>query len=242
MRFNFSRKRNLAKSLASAIALISLVSCSEAPPAVQDDLDNGHLSSPIADEHGHLHDDGESVFGLMGGSGCVEATEQERAYVDYGNKFYKEFIKKCVDQTGAAYWCEELTRPNPDSADIFACTYGEQQTHRFIHPDKSTWRNAFEAVKIIEDLRRKGIGVRRIYNWWRPEPYNKNVDGAGGRHPLGTSVDVEFHSNRDKNLAFRALCKMRNQGRIKAIGYYPSQGLHIGINDKIPNTWGKNCR
>lgn len=242
MRFNFSGKRNLATSLASAIALVSLMGCSEAPPAAEFDFDDGQLTSPIADEHGHLHDDGESIFGLVKGSGCIKATEQQKAYVDHGNKLYKEFLKKCINETGASTWCEQLTRPNPDSADVFACTYGEDQVHRFIHPDKSTWENAFEAVKIIETLQGNGIGVRRIYNWWRPEPYNKNVDGAGGRHPFGTSVDVEFDSNRDKDLAFRALCRMRSQGRISAIGYYPSHGLHFGIKDKVSNTWGKSCR
>lgn len=237
---NFSGKRSLAPSFVMAFTLIFLVGCQEAPPAVDTDLDNGQLTSPIADEHGHLHDDGESIFGLTGGD-CTKASKEQKAYVDYGNKLYDKFIKTCVNETGASTWCKQLTRPNPDSADIFACTYGSKQIHRFIHPDRSTWSSAIKAVRIIEDLQRQGIGVRRIYNWWRPEPYNKNVDGAGGRHPLGTSVDVEFNSNRDKNLAFRALCKMRSKGRIKAIGYYPSHGLHLGIDDKIPNTWGKSC-
>lgn len=245
MRFNFSGKRNLPRSFALAIALASLIGCAKATSPGVEDLNNGEITSPIADEHGHLHDDGESIFGVaqsLTGAGCVKATAQQKAYVDYGNKLYKDFIKQCVNRTGASTWCEQLTRPNPDSAEIFACTYGEDQEHRFIHPDQSTWRNAFEAVKIIEDLQRSGIGVRRIYNWWRPEPYNKNVEGAGGRHPLGTSVDVEFDSQSDKNSAFRALCRMRSQGRIKAIGYYPTHGLHVGIDDKVPNTWGKDCR
>ncbi len=242
MRFNFSGTRSLAASLASAMALISLVGCADSASTVVTDLDDGRLTTPIADEHGHLHDDGEFIFGLMGGSGCVKATKEQKAYVDYGNTLYKEFVKSCIKSTGSSNWCEQLTRPNPDSAEIFACTYGEKQIHRFIHPDKSTWKGAFEAVKILESLQAKGIGVRRIYNWWRPEPYNKNVDGAGGRHPFGTSVDVEFESTRDKNLAFSALCRMRSQGRLKAIGYYPSQALHLGISDRIPNTWGKNCK
>lgn len=241
MRFNFSRTRSLAASFISVMSLISLVGCADATSTVMGDLEDGRLTTPIADEHGHLHDDGESIFGLMGGSGCVKATKEQKAYVDHGNKLYKQFIQSCIKETGSPTWCEQLSRPNPDSADVFACTYGDKQIHRFIHPDQSTWANAFKSVKIIEALQDKGIGVRRIYNWWRPEPYNKNVDGAGGRHPFGTAVDVEFESTRDKNLAFSALCKMRSQGRIKAIGYYPSHALHIGIADKIPNTWGKNC-
>lgn len=242
MRVNFSGKRSLVTSFLVAMALSSLISCQEAPSTVTTNLDDGQVTGPIADEHGHLHDDGESIYGILGGDGeCIKATKEQKAYVDYGNKLYSDFIKACINKTGASTWCQQLTRPNPDSADIFACTYGPKQAHRFIHPDKSTWGNAFEAVKIIEDLQRQGVGVRRIYNWWRPEPYNKNVEGAGGRHPLGTSIDVEFDSHRDKNLAFRALCRMRRYGRIKAIGYYPSQGLHLGVGDKIPNTWGKSC-
>lgn len=241
MRMNFSGKRNLALPLFLAVALFSLIGCQPERPTRMTDLDDGRITSPIADEEGHIHDDGESIYDLMGGSACAKATAAQIAEVDKGNGLYKEFLKACVKSTGETAWCEELTRPNPDSAGIFTCTYGPDQVHRFIHPDRSTWPNAFEAVKIIVDLQAKHIGVKRIYNWWRPEPYNKNVDGAGGRHPFGTAVDVEFDSQRDKNLAFGELCKMRNAGRLKAIGYYEGLGLHFGIADRTPNTWGKTC-
>lgn len=227
-----------------ALAISTLTGCQQEHPQAligDVDLDNGQVTSPIADEDGHLHDDGESLFGLVHGSGCVKATDEQIAEVNKGNRLYEEFLKYCLNKTGASRWCEELTRPNPDSADIFECTYGPKQAHRFIHPDRSTWANAVTAVRIIEDLQEKDIAVKRIYNWWRPEPYNKNVDGAGGRHPFGTAVDVEFDSQRDKNLAFAQLCKMRAAGRLKAIGYYPSLGLHLGVDDRIPNTWGKSC-
>jgi hypothetical protein len=239
MRKSISGKRALALALFSTLSL-ALTSCSESPPTVMSDLEDGNIKSPIADEHGHLHDDGEFILEMVRGR-CVKANAEQKAEVDLGNTFYDEFLKKCADKTGASPWCAQLTRPNPDYVEDFVCTYGEDQPHRFIHPDKSTWEHAFEAVKIVEDLQAKEINVRRIYNWWRPEPYNKNVEGAGGRHPFGTSVDVQFETQKDKNLAFKALCKMRKDGRIKAIGYYSGLGLHFGVADKIGNTWGNTC-
>jgi hypothetical protein len=41
--------------------------------------------------------------------------------------------------------------------------------------------------------------------------------------------------------AFSQLCKWRAQGRLRAVGYYGSTGLHFGIGDKTANTWGKSC-
>jgi hypothetical protein len=96
-------------------------------------------------------------------------------------------------------------------------------------------------VKLVTELEAKGIRVYQIYNWWRPEPYNANVGGAAGRHPYGTSVDVRMASMGDMEKAFSQLCKWRSQGRLRAVGYYGSTGLHFGIGDKTANTWGKSC-
>ncbi len=110
-----------------------------------------------------------------------------------------------------------------------------------IHPDESTWEFAFEAVKIVEELEDMNILTKIIYNWWRPEPYNKNVGGAASRHPFGTSVDVRFETKDMQDEAFNVLCKMRAEGQIRAVGFYASTALHFGVGDNIANSWGKAC-
>jgi hypothetical protein len=110
-----------------------------------------------------------------------------------------------------------------------------------IHPDESTWKNAFRAIQLVQELEAKNIKACLIYNWWRPEPYNKNVGGAAGRHPFGTSIDVRFCSMVDMENAHRELCAWRKQGRIRAVGYYGTTALHFGIGDQAGNTWGKAC-
>ncbi|MBY0385975.1 hypothetical protein K2X05_12520, partial [bacterium] len=138
-------------------------------------------------------------------------------------------------------WCIQLIRPNPSSKSIFACTYGANQIHQLIHPNQDTWKYAYQAVNLIERLEMNGIKIAQIYNWWRPEPYNKNVGGAPGRHPAGTSVDVRFSTKNDQIRAHNLLCKWRKQGELRALGYYSSSALHFGIGDTSANTWGKNC-
>lgn len=173
---------------------------------------------------------------------CNKASAEQIGQINIGNHMYDNFMKKCWEATGGSRWCEELTRPNPSSRSIFFCTYGTNQPHRLIHPDTATWKYAFRAVNLIQDLEKSGISVRQIYNWWRPEPYNKNVSGAAGRHPFGTSVDVRFTSMSNMTSAHRLLCTWRAQGKLRAIGYYGSTGLHFGIGDGLANTWGKSCK
>ncbi|WP_374029054.1 hypothetical protein [Bdellovibrio bacteriovorus] len=195
-------------------------------------------SEDIAD---HIH--GESpVSEELQSLGCVRASSSQKAQVNAGTDKKDEFLRYCAAQTNGSYWCDQLVRPNPRSVNTFRCTYGSSQPHNLIHPDENTWKYPVEAVKIIQDLTAKGIKVSQIYNWWRPEPYNKNVGGAKGRHPYGTSIDVRFGSNSEADRAFRELCKMRSQKRLRAIGHYGSSSLHIGVGDRLANTWGKSCR
>lgn len=172
---------------------------------------------------------------------CKKATAAQVAQVNLGNSKKQKFLDACARATNGSSWCQQIIRPNPESKSAFTCTYGANQVHQLIHPTESTWRNAIDAVQIVKELQAKSIGVTLIYNWWRPEPYNKNVGGAAGRHPFGTSVDVRFSSQRDKDRAFTELCRLRRAGRIKALGYYPSTALHIGVRDATGNTWGKSC-
>lgn len=36
-------------------------------------------------------------------------------------------------------------------------------------------------------------------------------------------------------------CQYRKNGRLRALGYYAGTGLHLGVGDTNPNTWGKAC-
>lgn len=169
------------------------------------------------------------------------ATPEEKFAVDEGNALKSEFLAGCYAVTANSAWCDQLIHPNLKSIEIFRKTYGETQLHQLISPDRATWLHAYSAALIIKDLEELGINVEEIYNWWRPEPYNKNVDGASDRHPLGTAVDVRFATKEDQARAFEELCKMRAAGRLRAIGFYQTTAIHLGIADHEANTWGKNC-
>lgn len=172
---------------------------------------------------------------------CKAASASQKSQVNLGNTKKDKFLQACATTTNSSPWCSQLVRPNPDSRGTFSCTYGSSQVHQLIHPDENTWNYAYRAVRLIEDLEGQGVKVCRIYNWWRPEPYNANVGGAAGRHPYGTSVDVQFCTKSDQEKAFRLLCQYRRQGKLRAVGYYSSTSLHFGVGDATANTWGKSC-
>lgn len=187
-------------------------------------------------------DDLESMPDLFEILGCARASSNQVAPVNQGNQKRTRFQNYCKSVTGSSSWCAQVERPNPSSVNTFRCTYGSTQPHRLIHPDENTWRYAVKAIQLVQALSKKGICVSQIYNWWRPEPYNKNVGGAAGRHPYGTSVDVRFCSSAHARRAFDELCKHRKRGEVRALGYYGSTGVHIGVGDRTANTWGRTCR
>jgi hypothetical protein len=172
---------------------------------------------------------------------CAKASDSQISFINKGNAKKDVFLQECARQTGGSAWCAQLIRPNPSSISTFRCTYGNDQVHQLIHPHEGTWKNAFEAVRLVQELEQKGLRVCQIYNWWRPEPYNANVGGAAGRHPFAASVDVRFCSNADANRGFDELCKLRRKGRLRAIGHYGTSALHFGVGDKTANTWGRTC-
>lgn len=178
------------------------------------------------------------MFGLRG---CQKANSNQIAVVNQGNALQNNFMNECERVTGNKNLCQQIRRPNPSSQGTFYCTYSSNQPHQLIHPSTSTWKYAFKAIELIDRLKAKGLCVSQIYNWWRPEPYNKNVGGAAGRHPLGTAVDVRFCTKTDAIKAFDTLCQYRKKGEVRALGYYGSTGLHIGVGDTSANTWGRNC-
>ena len=199
--------------------------------------------SYIADNHSsELQDDFESEQGYFSTlARCKQATADQIGYVNLGTSKLNQFLQRCYRETNSKKWCDQVARPNPDSRSTFDCTYSPQQPHVFVHPEENTWAHAIGAVKLVIGLEQQSIKVETIYNWWRPEPYNANVGGAAGRHPQGTSVDVRFSSKTEQNKAHKALCAARKKGLLRALGYYSGTGLHLGVGDKTPNTWGKSC-
>lgn len=226
-------RMNLA-FLAAIFFPLLIAGCGNAGQGSTDNVKPGEISP-------QLPNTGEMDEDLVGALGCKKATAQQIRVVNQGNAKKEDFLQRCARETGGSAWCSQLTRPNPSSISTFRCTYGTSQVHQLIHPSETTWKNAIGAVRLIQELEQKGYRVCLIYNWWRPEPYNQNVGGAAGRHPLATSVDVRFCSNSDANKAFDELCKYRKQGRIRAIGHYGTNALHFGVGDSTGNTWGRSC-
>jgi hypothetical protein len=224
--------------------VLGLTSCQK-PADDTADLDSSVAETPsgeLGDHSDHIEDDWE----LLPDPGietfaCSPATKAQIATLNSGTQKLNQFLAACYKATDSSPWCDQLVRPNPQSRSIFSCTYGASQAHYMIHPDESTWPNAFKAVQLVKELEQKNIKVCLIYNWWRPEPYNANVGGASGRHPFGTAVDVRFCSMSEMEKGFKQLCAWRKAGRLRAVGYYGSTGLHFGIADKVANTWGKAC-
>ncbi len=215
--------------------LLTLVGCQQASDeALQ--FENALAIDGAAEDDHELID--ELLFEK---ASCIMATSAQIATVNQGSAKKTSFLNECGRITGGSPWCQQLVRPNPNSITKFYCTYGSQQKHLLIHPDEKTWKFAFQAVNLIERLEMNGVRVSEIYNWWRPEPYNKNVGGAAGRHPYGTSVDVRFASKTDQAKAHSLLCRWRKQGELRALGYYSTTSLHFGIGDFTANTWGKSC-
>lgn len=210
--------------------------------------ENNYADSDSQDILDHIHDDyqevGQEIDGVsedIQALGCVKPSSSQKKQVNLGLSKKERFLQRCYKETKNSSWCAQLVRPNPSSINTFRCTYGSSQAHNLIHPDEKTWQYPIAGVRILQDLQKKGIKIKQIYNWWRPEPYNKNVGGAAGRHPYGTSIDVRFTSSSQANTAFKELCKMRKAKRLRAIGHYGSASLHIGVGDRTANTWGKSC-
>lgn len=228
----------------TATSLAAMLSLASPAFAFGPDYELGLGSFSLGDEsHDETHFDDAGGFdgGQIYPVACAAASASQRAAVNAGNAKAAKFLQLCRAAAAGSAWCEQLMRPNPSSRSTFSCTYGASQPHQLIHPDESTWANAFKAVQIIQDLESLGVRVAQIYNWWRPEPYNANVGGSKTRHPFGTSIDVRFASLPDMEKAHKLLCEFRRKGRLRALGYYGSTGLHFGVGDANPNTWGKSC-
>src|SRR5688572_17451476 len=93
-----------------------------------------------ADELTHF-DDFESLFPeqILQPLSCTRATREQIREINSGLLMIDEFLTGCYAYNSNSPWCDQLVRPNPESIDIFHCTYGTNQPHRLIHPDRNTW-------------------------------------------------------------------------------------------------------
>src|SRR4051794_6875202 len=82
------------------------------------------------DQEGGLDDSG--FVDLTTVQSCKKATFAEMAVINEGNSYYKDFMEGCEAATNGSHWCNEIIRPNPQSAEIFSCTYGPMQAHQLI--------------------------------------------------------------------------------------------------------------
>lgn len=175
---------------------------------------------------------------------CTRATADELAPVNAGNLKREKFLTLCRQETkgfNSARLCEALITPSRKGVKAFQCAYGPEQPFMLLHPDESTWGYGISAVRLVQQLEAAGVCVLEIYNWWRPEPYNKMSWGAARRHPLGAAVDVRLCSKEDQDRAHALMCSARAAGKLRALGYYPKPALHLGVGDERANTWGKDC-
>ena len=108
-----------------------------------------------------------------------------------------------LDDTGVQFFsANEITTPHNASA-AAGCGY------QILLPDQDMWAR-IAALALFSDELRALVG-EPIYmrNWWRPPCYNTAVGGAaGGDHPDGDAVDLDFQSATSRALAQRHLCEM----------------------------------
>lgn len=145
----------------------------------------------------------------------------------------EEFLSACIERTNRMDFCQQVIRPNPASASIFRCTYPPGVPPVFIPVERGKWIYAFRAIEWMDEMEAQGIALSHIYNWLRPEPYNKNVSGDPNRHPFGTAIDLRLATKGDQQKAFTYLCEKWRAHQIHAIGYYGSASLHLGMGDPL---------
>ncbi len=147
----------------------------------------------------------------------------------------QRFIQRCTSRGISEKLCREATYPNPDSRSAFNGVYGSNQNF-ILMPPESTWDTGIRLLGIAESLSAYGK-VCEIRNWYRPEPYNRKVGGAGGsRHINASAIDIEFCSVAEKNKALKAALAMRQKfAQPAGVGVYGegSLVLHIDTSNRI---------
>jgi hypothetical protein len=128
-----------------------------------------------------------------------------------------------------------MTFPNTASADTFFDVYSSS-TPFILMPNRSTWNRGVQLLSVAQSMSKFGK-ICEIRNWYRPEPYNSAVGGAGSsRHLDGSAIDIEFCSVTEKNKALQAALSMRRRfGTPPGVGVYgrESKVIHIDLTNRI---------
>ena len=199
-------------------------------------MTNSELLGPTAEVHKTLSPPAQPIE-----KNCKKGRRAKFAKGKYETGDVTTFVRTCLEKGVLERFCLNLTHPNqdPESMRAFRCTY-PGMPHVLIPKDESEWTFAFEAALILQTMARETkVCIDEIYNWYRPEPYNRNVDGRPNRHPKATAIDVKFCTKEDAKKAHRALCELYKKKSIWALGSYPSGNkLHIGVRPELHTTWG----
>lgn len=145
-----------------------------------------------------------------------------------------DFIKTCMARGVQQELCTQMTSPNSQSKGIFRKVYGSQPF--ILMPPQNRWDEGIHLLTIAQSLAAYG-NICEIRNWYRPEPYNRAVDGAkSSQHLSAGAIDIQFCTVADKNKALQAALAMRQQHKSPAgVGAYGegSLVLHIDMSDRI---------
>ncbi len=167
--------------------------------------------------------------GIPAGTSTTSASSQ------HSRQNQSRFIQQCTSRGISEQFCREATDPNPDSRGAFNRVYGAQQNF-ILMPPQGSWETGIQLLGIAQSLSAYGK-VCEIRNWYRPEPYNGAVGGAGGsRHLNASAIDIEFCSVEEKNKALKAALAMRQRfGKPAGVGVYGegSLVLHIDTSNRI---------
>jgi len=108
-----------------------------------------------------------------------------------------------LDDTGVQFFsANEITTPHNASA-AAGCGY------QILLPDQDMWARIAALALFSDELRALVDEPVYMRNWWRPPCYNSAVGGAaGGDHPDGDAVDLDFQSATSRALAQRHLCEV----------------------------------
>ncbi len=138
-------------------------------------------------------------------------------------------FQQYLDAVGVTYFAAwEYVEPNNPSV-AQGCGYS------ILLPDRSMWPRAAALGLLADRLRVLVNEPVTLRNWWRPPCYNTGVGGAaGGDHPDGDALDLDFRSARSRADAQRFLCETYWQTDIVAPGdIAPGSNLNPRLNMSI---------
>ena len=146
-----------------------------------------------------------------------------------------DFTSFCISQGLENNLCRQMTYPNTASANAFYNVYPRSNSF-ILMPNRSTWNRGVQLLSVAQNMSKFGK-ICEIRNWYRPEPYNSAVGGAGSsRHLDGSAIDIEFCSVTEKNKALQAALSMRRRfGAPPGVGVYgrESKVIHIDLTNRI---------